>query len=543
MKQQQTDLFKKRKEEYDAAGSAEEKKALVKQYNSSQYYEPQDKKSLENKNNIQQAVSNVNSLASKNEIVSPNVWNTMQTEYQKPTNVIAADGYLKTQLQKIQSGKTSYSDQIKNMMAQIQGRDKFSYDVDSDPLFQQALASAMSSGKTAMQDTIGQASALTGGYGSTYATAAGNQAYNAFIQDAYDNLPQYYQMAMDAYQREGDELYRQYGMLVDADATEYGRNITAYDAMSQYRNQLYNEDYQMYRDSKADALSSANLQLSEHGQLMSDAVNSYNVNADYDDTMYNRGYQSWLDSVNNAWRQTEFERGVFESDRAYERDVKESDRAYEENVRQYNDSRYWDNYWNEKDADYKNNSLYLSNYWNKQDQANWDKQFEASRDDAAQNQSNWEKEYTLSTGDTDMDGQLSSEELEAYQAVYGSKEKTEKNYPKEVTDKLKNAKSDNEIASILSSLEVIGVIDATDRKYLDAIYMKTPLHARQWRQGKDSGGTYYSVMDQYGNVYTLDALKQELMTSEKMTEENAEKIVENIKNQLFPKVFGIPFAF
>jgi hypothetical protein len=48
----------------------------------------------------------------------------------------------------------------------------------------------MNSGKSAMQDTIGQASALTGGYGSTYATSAGNQAYNAFIEDAYNNLPE-----------------------------------------------------------------------------------------------------------------------------------------------------------------------------------------------------------------------------------------------------------------------------------------------------------------------------------------------------------------
>ena len=81
-------------------------------------------------------------------------------------------------------------------MGQIQNRDKFSYDVDNDVLFQQYLASSMASGKTAMQDTMGQASALTGGYGSTYATSAANQQYNAYIQDAYNNLPEYYQMAM-----------------------------------------------------------------------------------------------------------------------------------------------------------------------------------------------------------------------------------------------------------------------------------------------------------------------------------------------------------
>ena len=85
-------------------------------------------------------------------------------------------------------------------MTQIQNREDFEYDVDKDPLFQQALASAMNSGKTAMQDTIGQASALTGGYGSTYATSVGNQAYNAYIEDAYNNLPEYYNMALQAYQ-------------------------------------------------------------------------------------------------------------------------------------------------------------------------------------------------------------------------------------------------------------------------------------------------------------------------------------------------------
>jgi hypothetical protein len=264
------------------------------------------------------------------------------------------------------------------MMAQIQGRDKFSYDVDSDPLLQQALASAMSSGKTAMQDTIGQASALTGGYGSTYATAAGNQAYNAFLQDAYDNLPQYYQMAMDAYQREGDELYRQYGMLVDADATEYGRNITAYDAMSQYRNQLYNEDYQMHRDSKADALSLANLQLSEHGQLVSDAVNNYKINADYENTLYNREYQSWLDSVNNAWKQMDFERGVYEADRNYDRGVYEADRKYETDI--FEDDRNFE----EKQRQY-NDSQYWSNFWKNQDQANWEKKFNSSGSDNTTN--------------------------------------------------------------------------------------------------------------------------------------------------------------
>ena len=251
------------------------------------------------------ALGNVKDLTSKGQLVSDDTWDSLGKKFSTPNSVRQADSYLSSQLQKIQSGKTSYSDQVRDMMDTIMGREKFTYDVDKDPLFQQALASAMGSGKTAMQDTIGQASALTGGYGSTYATSAANQAYNAFIEDAYDNLPQYYQMAMEAYQMEGDDLYRQLDMLVGADEREYSRNVTAFDATYQHRNQMYNEAYQQFRDAKNDAYNIANLKLSEHGQLVNDAYNYFNASADYANTLYEREYNKWADEVNQAmmWAQ------------------------------------------------------------------------------------------------------------------------------------------------------------------------------------------------------------------------------------------------
>lgn len=293
------------------------------------------------------AVNRVEAATSKDKIVSDSTYEKLNQSFTVPSAVKEADIFLKNQLQKIQSGKTSYTDQVKDMMSQIQNREKFSYDVDADPLFGQALASAMNSGKSAMQDTIGQASALTGGYGSTYATSAGNQAYNAFIEDAYDNLPQYYQMAMEAYQMEGDEMYRQLGMLTDADDREYNRNLTAYDATYQHRNQLYNESYNEFRDSKTDALNSANLQLSEHGQLVSDAVNYYNTSSDYSDTLYEREYNKWADEVNQAmkwadmlnsdwWKQTQFDEGV----RQYEQSFAEEQRQFDKNYAQKDEHFY-----------------------------------------------------------------------------------------------------------------------------------------------------------------------------------------------------------
>ena len=258
-----------------------------------------------NYDNVEQQKNNLNTLVNKEEIISSDVKDKMNSSFEVPNTVTKADKYLSSQLQKIQSGRTSYTDQVQEMMDKIMNRDKFSYDVDNDPLFQQALASAMNSGKQAMQDTIGQASALTGGYGSTYATSAGNQAYNSFIEDAYDNLPQYYQMALEAYQMEGDEMYRQFGMVSEMDDKEFNRNVAAYDATYQHRNQMYNEAYGQFRDEKSDAFATANLQLNEHGQRVNDAYNLYNAELNYADSMYEKEYTKWADEVNMAWKETE----------------------------------------------------------------------------------------------------------------------------------------------------------------------------------------------------------------------------------------------
>ena len=107
----------------------------------------------------------------------------------------------------------------------------------------------MASGKTAMQDTMGQAAALTGGYGSTYATAAANQQYNAFIEDAYNNLPEYYQLALDAYRMQGEDMYNQLAMMTEADANEFDRLYNTFNANASYAQQLYENEYGEYIDS------------------------------------------------------------------------------------------------------------------------------------------------------------------------------------------------------------------------------------------------------------------------------------------------------
>jgi hypothetical protein len=287
------------------------------------------------------AYGNLKNVASNTNIIDQKTKDALNATFVKPSVVLQAESYLFDTLAKIQSGRTSYTDQVESMMNKIMNREEFEYDVDSDQLFQQALASAMNSGKSAMQDTIGQASALTGGYGSTYATSAGNQAYNAFIEDAYNNLPEYYQMALNAYQMEGEEMYKQLGMLSDADAREYGRMVDAYNATSQFRNQAYNEAYTLHQDGINNAYNSANLQLNENAQLVNNANYIYNAASNEYEKSYAKDFDEWnamvQQSATNAgfansdwWNQSnqDFQASEAQKNRDFQASEAEKDRAF-----------------------------------------------------------------------------------------------------------------------------------------------------------------------------------------------------------------------
>lgn len=256
--------------------------------------------------------------------ISPDTWEVLNTPFEVSSAYQEAMNYTNSLLEKLSSGRTSYTGQIESLMKEIQDREEFEYDMDADPLFQQALASAMGSGRTAMQDTIGQASALTGGYGSTYATAAGNQAYNAFIEDAYNNLPKYYQMALEAYELEGQEMYNQLAMLNDADAQEYARLYDAWNANLSSAEQMYAKEYSDWQDGVQNAYNSANLQLSEQNQAYDQAYNNYAATQNKADTLYSREYAEWADEVNNAFNYA----GMLNSDYWNEANLAEEQRQY-----------------------------------------------------------------------------------------------------------------------------------------------------------------------------------------------------------------------
>lgn len=149
--------------------------------------------------------------------------------------------------------QSKWQAQLDDIIGRILNREAFSYDFNEDALYKQYAEQYMRGGKLAMQDTMGQAAAMTGGYGNSYASTAGNQAYQEYLSQLNAVIPELYGMALDRYQMEGQEMYNQYGLLSDQEAQDYGRYQDSYNkwlAERDYATGVYNteedRDYSRY---------------------------------------------------------------------------------------------------------------------------------------------------------------------------------------------------------------------------------------------------------------------------------------------------------
>ena len=90
---------------------------------------------------------------------------------------------------------SSYDGEIRRLYQNIVSREPFRYDALSDPLYEQFRDRTVREGQLAMRDTMGQAAQLTGGYGSSYWQAVGQQQYGLYLQKLQDAMPEFYQAA------------------------------------------------------------------------------------------------------------------------------------------------------------------------------------------------------------------------------------------------------------------------------------------------------------------------------------------------------------
>ena len=179
-------------------------------------------------------------------------------DYQESDTVRQAEAMLNEQLaQKPGEYQSAWQQQLNDAINKILNREKFSYDLNGDALYQQYKDKYIQQGKMAMMDTMGQAQAMTGGYGNSYAQSVGQQAYQSHLQELNDIVPELYQMAYDQYAQEGQDMYNQAALMAQQEDRDYGRYQDAMNAWQAERDYLAGRydserdyDYGKYTDER-----------------------------------------------------------------------------------------------------------------------------------------------------------------------------------------------------------------------------------------------------------------------------------------------------
>lgn len=221
----------------------------------------------------------------------------------------------KKELEKLELSKpgeyqSQYGDTINSLLDKVVNRKPFSYDFNADQLYQQYKNNYMQQGNQAMMNTMANAATLTGGYGNSYATAAGAQANQQYLNQLNNIIPELYAAAMDKYNMDTDKLMAQYGAVTDAEGRDYSRYQDALTNYQANRGYLY-------------------------GQYM-DAVgqDQYQEQFDYTKSQDLQAYQQWLDQFNYTKKQDEIANEQWESQFEYQKE--QDDKAYEQWLEEFN---------------------------------------------------------------------------------------------------------------------------------------------------------------------------------------------------------------
>lgn len=266
--------------------------------------------------------------------------------------------------------QSQWQTQLDELMGQIMNRDKFSYNMNEDAMYQQYADMYQNQAKLGMENAMGQAAAMTGGYGSSYGQQVGQQTYAQQMQGLNEVGMELYNMALDRYAREGQDLYNQYGLVADRESQDYAKYRDAVADYMNERNYLAgrydtergfdygkyvddrNMDYALHQDeygrlidalniAKGDYYDGANMHYEEQsnrnnieGQIFNDKMSLWGVENDeawkrYQaeeearreanallQQGYDNAFREWEANTNNAWNQAEWDEAV----RQYEKE-------------------------------------------------------------------------------------------------------------------------------------------------------------------------------------------------------------------------------
>ena len=194
--------------------------------------------------------------------------------------------------------QSKYEPTIQNILDGILNRKAFDINTDNNykTLYDQYAQSYMLQGNRAMRDQLGASAGLTGGYGSTAAQAAAQQAYDNYLEGLNDRNVQLMNLAYGIYQDETADRYNQLGAVTNLDNTDYSRyrdDVNDFynerDYWANRYQQEYANDYGQYRDDVSDYMNDRDYYANRY-------ATEYGFETEEDNTKYNR-YQ---DAVNMA---------------------------------------------------------------------------------------------------------------------------------------------------------------------------------------------------------------------------------------------------
>lgn len=144
------------------------------------------------------------------------------------------------------SYESQWGAQIENALQQVLQRGDFSYDLNDDAFYQHYKKVYDQQGRQAMRDAYGQAAALTGGYGNSYAQTAAQQAWSGSQQQLQELIPELYALAMERYRMEGDSLQSKLTALQQQENADYSRYAEEFARWQS----AYDQSYDRYADSR-----------------------------------------------------------------------------------------------------------------------------------------------------------------------------------------------------------------------------------------------------------------------------------------------------
>ncbi len=259
-----------------------------------------------------QKTTNTTTKTASSKITAPTT--KKRPEYQKNENVVSAEDKLSDwENSKPGEYESKYSEEIESILNSILNREKFQFNMNADPLYNQYKEQYINNGKKAMMDTIANASALTGGYSNSYAITAGNESYNEQLNKLNDIAIELYDRAYEKYKYDGENMVDKLRLLRDSDDSEYAK----------YRDSL--DDY--YKD--GDYLLSKLNSLSESDyKAFLEEVAAYESDREYE-------YQKYLEALEqqNFYDKLKFDEEKFNQEMEFkkaeaERDQRNADRSY-----------------------------------------------------------------------------------------------------------------------------------------------------------------------------------------------------------------------